>query len=182
MQHGSSFLTRQNMETTSAGLRCQSIKFRKSTALYKSLSGPVVMTMDGILSIYYASVSSHCPGHASRPLGRSQSLQSPDWATKWDCSGSQSGEMLGNSTSQRERRQESRTAPRRQSRWPRWVQTMQRSPGFYWPRAKSDWHQTAITLDSRAAGGDTLFICRQINVKQTVLDFKHAFSRKQSVM
>lgn len=38
-------------------------------------------------------------------------LQSLDWATTWDCSGPQSGEMLGNSTSQRERRARAERLP-----------------------------------------------------------------------
>lgn len=171
------------METTSAGLKCQNINFRKS-ALHCIRAYLALSSWQSRVFHPY-SLCPHPPivlAMRHVPLGRSQSLHSPDWATTWDCSGTQSGEMLGNSISQRERRRESRMAPWRQSQWPHWVQNMQRSPGFYWPRAKSDWHQTTITLDSGVAGGDTLFICRQINVKQTVLNFKHAFSRKQSVM
>lgn len=81
------------------------------TTLYNNLSHPVVMTKEGISPIQHASVSSYCPGHASCLHGWSLSLQSPDWAMIWDCSRSQSGEMLGNSTSQRERRQRAERLP-----------------------------------------------------------------------
>lgn len=38
-------------------------------------------------------------------------VPSPDWAMTWDCSKPQSGEMLGNSTSQRERRRRAERFP-----------------------------------------------------------------------
>lgn len=79
----------------------------------------------------------------------------------------------GNSASQRERRRDSRTVPRGRSRWPRRVQNMQRSPDPYWAGAKYDWQRAAITLDPESCCGEAWFVCTQMDVKQTVLAFKH---------
>lgn len=81
---------------TSEVLKCYTIKFRK-LPLHSKTTGCVC-------ALRHAFVSSYCPGHASCPHWWNELLRSPDWAPTWDCSEPQSGEMLGNSTPQRERR------------------------------------------------------------------------------
>lgn len=148
LQRGSSFLTRQITRGTSAGSRCHNIKFRKWTL---HCITAYLMTTEGICN-HTACLRILL---LSRPYVMStsswnQSLQSwlgDDMGLFWTTVRGNVWELRFPAWEE----MESRTAPWGRGQWPRRLQNMQRSLGFYWPEAKYDWHGGAVTLDSRAA-------------------------------